>query len=245
MSWWLNGFKLCANFMLAGGGKAALSKSTDIIGQWKGHRKFVVDRKEVESQTVTSFYLRPEYGGPLPAYKPGQFLGFQLEIPGHDKPVIRSYTLSDSPGGLENGKLYRLSIIREPSLKDRPELPPGASSNYFHDHLEVGSALQVIAPNGDFFLHEDRDGPVVLLSGGVGLTPMISMLNHLVDQGAQRPVWFLHGVQNGAEHAFKDHVRQLAEVHDTISTHVLYAKPGPDDVQGQDYDDAGYFTISI
>lgn len=222
-----------------------MGESTDSTGIWKGTRTFLVDRKEVESQTVTSFYLRPEDGEPLPAYKPGQFLSFQLAIPGFDKPAMRSYTLSDSPGGLENGKLYRLSIKREPSPKDRPELPPGASSNYFHDHVEIGSTLQVIAPNGDFFLHDDRDGPVVLLSGGVGLTPMISMLNHLVDQGSQRPVWFLHGVQNGAEHAFSSHVRQLAEAHDTINTHVVYAEPGLDDVLGWDYDDAGFFTIPI
>ena len=222
-----------------------MSKSSDNTGHWKGTRTFLIDAKVAESQTVTSFYLRPEDGGPLAAYKPGQFLSFELDIPGHDKPVMRSYTLSDSPGGLENGKLYRLSIKREPSPIDQPDLPPGASSNFFHDHVEVGSALQVIAPSGDFFLHDDRDGPVVLLSGGVGLTPMISMLNHLVDQGARRPVWFLHGVQNGDEHAFKGHVRQLAEAHDAISSHVVYAEPGPDDVQGRDYDAAGFYHIQI
>ena len=231
--------------MFAGEGKTVLGKPTDSTGHWKGTRTFLVDRKEAESQTVTSFYLRPEDGGPLAAYKPGQFLSFQFDIPGFDKPVKRSYTLSDSPGGLENGKLYRLSIKREPSPKDQPDLPPGASSNFFHDHLEAGSALQVIAPTGDFYLQENSDRTVVLLSGGVGLTPMISMLNHFVDQGDQRPVWFLHGVQNGDEHAFRGHVRQLAEAHDRVNAYVVYAEPGPDDVQGRDYDAAGFFNIQI
>ena len=222
-----------------------MSETTNIIGHWKGARSSIVDRKEAESQTVTSFYLRPEDGASVPAYKPGQFLSFQLDIPGFDKPVIRSYTLSDSPAGLENGKLYRLSIKREPSPKDQPDAPPGASSNYFHDNVEVGSVLQVVAPNGDFFLHDDRDGPVVLMSGGVGLTPMIAMLNHLVDQGASRPVWFVHGVQNGAEHAFGSHVRQLAEAHAAVNAHMVYAEPGPDDALGRDYDDAGFITIPM
>ena len=102
-----------------------------------------------------------------------------------------------------------------------------------------------MAPDGDFFLHEDRDGPLVLLSGGVGLTPMISMLNHLVDQGARRPVWFIHGVQNGAEHAFGPHVRELAKAHDTITAHIVYTEPGPDDVEGRDYDAAGFITLPM
>jgi uncharacterized protein len=222
-----------------------LSESSDIPGHWKGTRTFVVDRKEAESQTVTSFYLRAEDGGLIAAYKPGQFLTFQLDIPGHDKQVVRSYTLSDSPGGINGGKLYRLSIKREPSPPNMPDVPPGASSNYFHDHVEVGSTLQVIAPTGDFFLPDGGVGPVVLLSGGVGLTPMISMLNHLVDQGATRPVWFVHGVQNGSEHAFGGHVRQLAETHPSVQAHVVYTEPGPDDVEGRDFDDAGFITIPM
>ncbi|MBC8337662.1 MAG: 2Fe-2S iron-sulfur cluster binding domain-containing protein [Alphaproteobacteria bacterium] len=222
-----------------------MSESPDNFGHWKGTRTFVVDSMAEESRTVTSFYLRPEDGGAVPAYKPGQFLSFQLDVPGHDKPVVRSYTLSDSPSGLENGKLYRLSIKREPAPKDQPDLPPGAASNYFHDHVTVGSTLSVIAPAGDFFLHEDRDGPVVLMSGGVGLTPMISMLNHIVDQGAERPVWFLHGVQNGSEHAFRDHVRQLAETMENVRAHMVYAEPGPGDVLGRDYDAEGFITTQM
>lgn len=219
-----------------------MNKSEDQSGHWRGTRIFVVDAKEPESETVTSFILAPEDAMPLASFRPGQFLGFQLDIPGRDKPVSRTYTISDSPG---DGASYRLSIKREPRPRDKPDVAPGLASNFFHDHVEVGATLKVMAPAGDFFLHEDRDGPVVLLSGGVGLTPMISMLNHLTGQGGRRPVWFIHGVQNGAEHAFGPHVRALAAAHDNVTAHIVYTEPGPDDVEGRDYDAAGFITIPM
>ncbi len=223
-----------------------MSETTDKTGRWQGTRTFVVEKKKAESKTVTSFILKPEDGGPLATYKPGQFLGFRLDIPGQQKPVARTYTISDSPG---DGTSYRLSIKREPAPKDKPDVAPGLSSNYFHDHVKVGTALEVLAPSGDFFLHEDgaggESGPVVLLSGGVGLTPMIAMLNHIVHQGAKRPVWFVHGVQNGDEHAFGAHVRRLAAGHDNVGAHIVYTEPGPGDVQGRDYDAAGFITIQM
>jgi len=224
-----------------------LTPSQDQSGRWQGKRAFVVSRKDKESETVTSFILAPEDGLPLAAFKPGQFLSFKLDIPGHDKPVPRSYTISSSPASalLSDGAHYRLSIKREPAPKDKPDLPPGLSSNFLHDHVAVGSCVQVGAPAGDFFLDDTEDGPVVLLSGGVGLTPLISMLDHLVDQGSSRPTWFIHGVQNGAEHAFGAHVRELAQVHDHITTHVVYTEPGPGDSKGRDYDATGFITIPM
>lgn len=210
-------------------------------------RTFVVERKDKESETVTSFILVPEDGQPLATFKPGQFLSFQLDIPGHDKPVLRTYTISSSPSAasLQEGAHYRLSIKREPAPKGKPDLPPGLSSNFFHDQVDVGSTVQVGAPAGAFYLHDGRNGPVVLLSGGVGLTPMISMLDHLVDQHRRRPTWFIHGVQDGIEHAFGAHVRDLAQAHDHVTAHVVYAEAGPDDVEGRDYDATGFITIPM
>ena len=209
---------------------------------WDGYRSFVIEAKEPESATVTSFFLVPKDGKPLPSYKPGQFLGFKLDVSGLEKPVRRTYTISDSPN---EGAHYRLSIKREPPPEGHPEMPPGVTSNHFHDHLNVGSELLVRAPSGDFFLQEDGSGPVVLLSGGVGLTPMISMLNHLVETGSKRPVWFIHGVRNGAEHAFGPHVRGLAQSHDNIDAHIVYMEPGPDDEKGRDYDGSGFITMEL
>ena len=137
-------------------------------GSWSGHRAFVVDQKVTESETVTSFYLKPEDGGPIADYEPGQYIGFELDVPGKADPVKRSYTISEAPGRLDG---YRVSIKREPAPAGRPDLDPGVGSNYFHDHVEVGSVLRVRAPGGVFHLDRDKDTPVVLLSGGVGLTP--------------------------------------------------------------------------
>lgn len=228
-------------------GFSAVTPPQDQSGHWQGMRTFVVDAKNKESETVTSFILVPEDGQPLAAFKAGQFLSFQLDIPGHDKPVLRTYTISSSPGaaGLDDGAHYRLSIKREPAPKGNPDVPPGLSSNFFHDHVDVGSTLRVGAPAGDFYLHDNRNGPVVLLSGGVGLTPMISMLDHLVDQLRRRPIWFIHGAQDGNEHAFGAHVRELAQAHDNVTAHVVYAEAGPDDVEGRDFDATGFITISM
>lgn len=219
-----------------------MTNTEDQSAAWDGYRTFVIEARKPESETVTSFFLVPKDGKPLPSYKPGQFLGFKLDVSGQEKPVLRTYTISDSPN---EGTHYRLSIKREPPPKDHPEMPPGVTSNHFHDHLNVGSEVRVRAPSGDFFLQENGSGPVVLLSGGVGVTPMISMLNHLVETGSKRPVWFIHGVQNGAEHAFGPHVRGLARSLANVDAHIVYLEPGPDDEKGRDYDGSGFITMEL
>jgi ferredoxin-NADP reductase/MOSC domain-containing protein YiiM len=210
-------------------------------GGWKGYRTFIVARKVRESETITSFYLVPEDGSPLPPFKPGQFLTFRLDIPGQSKPITRTYTISDRP----NDDYYRVSIKRENSPAHRPDVPPGLSSNYFHDHVQPGARLCVKAPRGDFWLDPGEDAPVVLVSAGVGLTPMISMLNGIVAAGSERPVWFIHGTRNSREHAIGEHVRSLATEHDNVHLHVRYSRPGPGDVEGNNHDGTGHVTVDI
>ena len=183
----------------------------------------------------------PEDGAALPSFLPGQFLTFELTIPGQEKPVIRTYSLSDGP----HPDRYRVSIKREPPPDDRPGLPPGLSSNYFHDRVEVGSKLRIGAPRGKFHLDPDGERPVVLLSGGVGLTPMVSMLNSIVDSGARRPVWFIHGARNGREHALGGHVRRLAAEHENVRVHIRYSQPEAQDDEGRDYDSRGRVDIAL
>ncbi len=220
-----------------------LEKATPVLSasSWNGYRTFVVDRKVPESETITSFYLVPEDGQTLPPFKPGQFLTFRLEIPGQSTPVTRTYTISDCP----NPDYYRLSIKREMPPTHRPDAAPGLSSNYFHDDVETGTKLCVKAPRGEFWLDPVDDTPVVLLSGGVGVTPMISMLNAIVAAESKRPVWFVHGTRNGYEHALGAHVRRLAAEHDNIHLHVRYSQPGSKDVQGQDYDGVGHVDVDL
>jgi ferredoxin-NADP reductase/MOSC domain-containing protein YiiM len=208
---------------------------------WEGYRTFVVDRKVPESETITSFYLVPEDGGPLPPFKPGQFLSFRLDIPGQTKPVTRTYTISDRP----DADYYRVSIKRATAPAQRPDAPPGLSSNYFHDRVQPGTRLCAKAPRGEFWLDPGDDTPVVLVSAGVGLTPMISMLNGIVAAGSGRPVWFIHGARNSREHAMGEHVRRLAAEHDNVHLHVRYSRPGPEDVAGQNHDGTGHLTVDV
>lgn len=216
--------------------KAKISKQTG-----EEYRTFVVDRKIPESETITSFYLVPEDGRPLAPFIPGQFLPLKLDIPGQYKPVFRTYSLSDSP----TKDYYRLTIKREPAPPNRPELYPGVSSNYFHDHVEIGSKLLAKSPRGKFFLDPDRETPVVLLSAGVGLTPLISMLNAIAAAGSNRPTWFIHGSRNKREHALGGASRQVAEENANIRRHIRYSQPSPEDKPGHHYDDEGYVDIEL
>jgi ferredoxin-NADP reductase/MOSC domain-containing protein YiiM len=206
---------------------------------WQGFRAFIVDRKVPESQTITSFYLVPEDGEPLSVYMPGQFLTFKLSIPGHHKPLIRTYSLSDSPGHPE---YYRVTIKREPMPEDSSIV---SVSNYFNDHVNPGTRLQVGAPRGVFFLDPKEETPVVLLSGGVGLTPMISMLNTIAASEGKRPVWFVHGTRNGIHHAMCKHMRRVAADNDNVTVHIRYSQPRPEDLKGRDYDSTGHVDIDL
>jgi len=135
-------------------------------GGWLGWREFVVDRVVPESEVITSFYLVPQDGGPIMAFKPGQYLTFQLDIPGHGQ-VVRNYSVSCAPGQ----DYYRISVKREGAPDDAPDAPAGLASNYLHDQASPGTVVRVSAPAGDFFLDDQNSRPLVLLSGGVGLTP--------------------------------------------------------------------------
>lgn len=204
-----------------------------------GFREFVVKKKVAESQNITSFYLEPKDRDPLSPFKPGQFLTFRLSIPDSDEPVLRTYSLSDSP----HCPYYRVSIKRENPPSDAPDAPPGLSSSYFHDRVEEGAVLEVGAPRGSFVLDDDNERTLVLLSAGVGITPLLSMLNTVAASG--RKVWFIHGARNGREHAFGQHVRDLAREHDNISVHIAYSAPDASDVASTDYDSIGRVNIDL
>ena len=209
---------------------------------WEGFRPFHVERKVPESETITSFYLKPEDGEPLPTYMPGQFLTFRLNMTQHSTPLTRTYSLSDSPNHRD---YYRVSIKRLPAPSEPPGLLPGLSSNYFHDHVQPGTRLCVKAPRGKFYLDPSNTTPVVLLSGGVGLTPMISMLNAIVESGVKRTVWFVHGMHDGNQHAMGAHIRQLARENRNVHIHVTYSQPRSGDSEGRDYDSRGHVSIEL
>ncbi len=218
-----------------------LAKAQVAAKEEENYRTFEVTRKLSESENITSFYLAPEDGEPLDSFLPGQFLPLKINIPGQYRPVFRTYSLSDRPGADH----YRLTVKREPSPPDRPDVYPGVSSNYLHDHVVVGSKLLAKAPRGKFYLDPNGQTPVVLLSGGVGLTPLISMLNAIIAVGSNRPTWFIHGSRNRRAHAFSEHVRRVGREHGNIHTHIRYSRPSPEDVVGHDYDDEGHVDVEL
>lgn len=201
--------------------------------QWAGSRKFVVQRKEAEDPNgdICSFYLEAHDGKPIPAFEPGQFLTFHMRIPGQSDPVVRCYSLSDSP----NKDYYRVSIKRVPPPRNAPDAPAGLVSNHFHDNVKEGDILDVGNPAGAFYLDMANERPVVLIGGGVGLTPVMSMVNAIIESGSSRETWFFYGVRNKAEHAMKEHLEGLARGHDHIHLQICYSNPTDDCVEGADY----------
>lgn len=206
--------------------------SEKVQAAWSGFRKFRVDGKVLEAVSCCSFYLAPHDGRPLPAYLPGQYLTFRLQIPGQPREVTRCYSLSDSP---DHSDYYRVTIKRIPPPGGVPDAPPGLVSSHFHDRIQVGYILDVKAPSGHFHLNVDSRTPVVLVGGGIGVTPALSMLNYLVSAPGKREVWFFYGVRNGREHIMKDYLREIAEQNEHIHLVACYSDPLPNERVVEDY----------
>jgi ferredoxin-NADP reductase len=204
-----------------------------------GFRGLKVAAKIVESSLITSFHLEAADGSALPAFRPGQFLVFKIpsgDAKGH---VLRNYSLSGAP---DDPGQYRISVKREPSAG--PGLPVGLSSNHLHDDVKVGDMLTAEGPRGEFVLDEASDRPVVLLSGGVGLTPMVAML-HALAQRSQRRVLFLHACENGEVHALRDEVNGLIGQRPGLSAHTCYRAPSAGDRAANRFDSEGFITREL
>lgn len=200
---------------------------------WKGSRRFKVVQKvrEDANGSICSFYLHPEDGQPLPPFKPGQFLTFKLALPsvaGAPKPLTRCYSLSDAP----NAEGYRVSIKRV-SAPAGAALPAGRGSNYFHDHVQVGTSLDVLAPSGQFYIDESS-APVVLIGGGIGITPMLSMLNWALANQADREVWLFYAVRDSSELVMHAYLKGLAKQHPNFKVRFCFSAPGPADLLSED-----------
>lgn len=222
--------------------RAARVKTEQAVASWNGWRKFQVVKRAPEPGDICSFYLQPHDGKALPGFKPGQYLTFQLNIPGKDKPVVRCYSLSDGV----RPDYYRVSIKRCPAPKGKPEIPPGLSSNFFHDHVKEGDILDVRAPGGHFFLDLESNSPVVLIGGGIGITPVLSMLNTLVSDGVlKRQVHFFLGVRSSKDHPMKAHLEELKRLHDKLTLHVCYSQPEATDVKDRDYQYAERVSVDL
>ena len=206
---------------------------------WNGFRKFTLVKKIKETKDITSFYLAPHDGNELPGFMPGQYLTFQLNIPGQVKPIIRCYSLSDSPYHPDR---YRVSIKRVLAPRDT-SFPPGLGSNYFHDSLNENDIIDVKAPSGHFYLDMTKSTPVVLLAGGVGITPMLSMLNSITEMDSKREVWFFLGVRDKTEHVMQEHLEVVARENEHVNLRIFYSKPAETDVFNKDYHVKGRVNV--
>ncbi|WP_417613986.1 NO-inducible flavohemoprotein [Oceanisphaera sp.] len=206
-------------------------QSEQKTGGWRGQRAFVVKEKQVESEHITSFLLAPADGEAVLDFLPGQYLNLHLSSPKLAHKEIRQYSLCQAA----NGQDYRIAVKREPN---------GVASNFMHDEVQVGDTLQVLPPAGDFFMEVSTETPVVLISGGVGQTPMRAMLDQLIKHEHQADIHWLHACENGAQHAFKDHIQGLRQANANLTTHVWYRTPGENDQPAEDYHADGLMDLS-
>lgn len=186
---------------------------------WDGYRKFVIRRiarNEDRAGQIASFYLHPHDGKPLPSFHPGQFLTFRLRVEGQPKEVVRCYSLSDKP----HRDHFRVSVKR---------VPGGIASNHFHDALREGDIVDVRSPGGRFYLDMTENWPVVLIAGGVGITPVLSMYNAIASEQPLREVWFFYAARTGDEFIMREHMAQLAGYCAKARIHYFYSQPGPED----------------
>ncbi len=199
------------------------TKKNDAEWAWSGWRKFRIKSVVNESSHIKSFYLVPHDGKKLPRFNPGQYLTFRLKIPGISKPVVRCYSLSDSGDQREH---YRVSIRKQIAPASDPEAIDGIASCYFHQALEEGDILDVKAPTGKFWLDITEKTPIVLVAGGVGVTPMLSMINTLDQIGSKREVWLFYGVKNIEQLIMSDHLKQMSIKHNGFHLHHFFSAPG-------------------
>ncbi|TMW71908.1 NO-inducible flavohemoprotein [Alteribacter natronophilus] len=191
-------------------------------GGWRGFREFTVVKKVQESSVITSFYLKPSDGGALPPFEPGQYISVQV-IPDPESPAhMRQYSLSDSP----EKPWYRISVKREEAHSGHDG---GVVSNYLHENISEGDTLNLTAPAGDFTITQDSERPLVLIAGGVGLTPLVSMLNHSVAAAPGRPVTFITAAKSGDVHAMDEHLRSTEQNCEFVKYAVCYENPSEED----------------
>jgi ferredoxin-NADP reductase/MOSC domain-containing protein YiiM len=216
---------------IPGAGNRGLSNAAGPPPAWLGFRPLRVARVEPESAGVISLTLASEDGSPLPPALPGQFLVLRLRPAANMPVILRNYSISGAP---DAGR-YRISIKHEVN---------GKGSTFLHSEVKSGDVLQVSAPRGAFTL-QPGEGPVVLLSAGIGATPVLAMLRALAASRSPRQVWWLYGARNAAEHPFAHEARDLAAALPLARSYVAYSRPSPADRLGEQYDAPGRLSLAV
>ncbi|ODO02849.1 hypothetical protein I350_05690 [Cryptococcus amylolentus CBS 6273] len=247
---WYNGYWNLAHVFIDRE-KAIYSEAVQ-AGGWEGWRSFKVVKRVKESDQITSFYLKPADGStkPLPKFNPGQYTAVSIHVPALGHKQARQYSLSDAP----NGDYYRISVKCEDGVRvptpSNPTVPahPGWMSNLLHKDLQVGSLIDVASPYGDFFHLPDPakpTSPLVLLSAGVGQTPLMSILNSEIAASCKRPITYVTVAKNQEAHAWKDYLKQVSVEHENVLSKVFYSAPGWGSWAWGDYDFKGRMNLDL
>jgi ferredoxin-NADP reductase/MOSC domain-containing protein YiiM/ferredoxin len=198
---------------------------------WPAFRRLTVTAINREGDSVISIGLEAPDGVPLPAARPGQYLTLRIQPDSGQRAVLRNYSLSGPP----DAGYYRITVKHEHD---------GAASGYLHTRLAVGDQLDVAAPRGTFILDRTH-APVLLISAGIGATPVLAMLHALADGHSDREIWWLHGARSSRDHSFAAETLNLLASLPNVRTHVYYSRPGPNDLEGREFDSAGRLTASL
>jgi ferredoxin-NADP reductase/MOSC domain-containing protein YiiM len=228
---WKASLKAIAEQKTSEGGNPGLKAASGPPPAWPGFRPLRVARVDREAASVVSLSVEQPDGAPLPAALPGQFLVLRLRTTPNGPMLLRNYSMSGMPGA----PTYRVSVKREAK---------GVVSSYLNDHIHAGDTLEVSAPRGGFILRPDN-APVVLLSAGIGATPVLAMLHSLSSAASRRQVWWIYGARNRAEHPFARESRDLLQNLANSRSHIVYSKPGPGDELAVDYDSVGHVDTPL
>jgi ferredoxin-NADP reductase/MOSC domain-containing protein YiiM len=228
---WKTSLRALAEQRTSDAGNPGLKASSGPPPAWPGFRSLRVARVDREAANVVSLSIEPTDGALLPAALPGQFLVLRLRATTNGPMLLRNYSMSGMPGA----RTYRVSVKRETN---------GVVSSYLYDHVNAGDILEVSAPRGGFILRSG-DAPVVLLSAGIGATPVLAMLYSLSSGASRREVWWIYGARNRAEHPFAKESRGLLQTLVNSRSHIVYSKPDSGDEPGVDYDSVGHVDTPL
>ena len=228
---WKTSLRALADQIPSEAGNLGLKASSGPPPAWPGFRPMRVSRLERETADVVSLYFEQPDGASVPVPLAGQFLVLRLRTTPGGPMLLRNYSMS----GMSGEKAYRISVKREAK---------GVVSSYLHDHVRVGDAIEVSAPRGAFTLRSG-DVPVVLLSAGIGATPVLAMLHSLASAVSRREIWWIYGARNRAEHPFAKESRGFLETLVNSRSHIVYSKPDSEDKPGVDYDSVGHVEAPL
>lgn len=217
---WASAYGFLADILI-GREKQIYEENAKKAGGWEGFKTFRITRKNKESRNITSFYLVPADGAPLPAFKPGQYITVRVKTP-DDSTTMRNYSLSDKSGQ----SYFRISVKRE--IATEANTPQGYVSNFLHDVLEVSDVIEIAPPCGEFFLDvtERHERPLVLLAAGVGITPIMSIMLSALEAFPQREIVLVHAVLNEGVQAFGKEIEMLAKQHKNLKAYNRYSDAG-------------------